>query len=306
MEAQRICQASITSGTRSQYEAHIRGFTQFRGSNSLIIPVKDGIEYLTTLFSSGKSYSTINSARSALSQFTQVDTGSTPFGSHPLTVKFMRGVFKLRPTSTKYTSTWDVGIVFNLFRSWPENEKLSLKQLTMKTVMLVALTAGQRIQAIAAMSWENASRGATRWTFIIGGIMKTTRPSFHNPPIVLLSFEAETKLCVLSTMSTYRQRLASLGLELTGPVFVTYNKPHRTAAQRTISRWITVCLQEAGLEGYGAHSTRHAASSKAAAHAPTDSILRTVGWTSEETFRRFYLRDITADHPQTFSQAVLT
>ena len=61
-------------------------------------------------------------------------------GQHPLVTRLLKGAFNDRPPLPKYTSTWDVQVVLDYLQSPGENENLSLKQLTWKTVMLLALT----------------------------------------------------------------------------------------------------------------------------------------------------------------------
>ena len=53
--------------------------------------------------------------------------------------KFMKGVFSLRPPEPKYFVTWDVRQVLDFLKTWSPAESLSLKQLTLKLVMLAAL-----------------------------------------------------------------------------------------------------------------------------------------------------------------------
>lgn len=50
----------------------------------------------------------------------------------------MRGVFIDRPNLPRYTETWDVSIVLSFIRSMGDNEVLSLFDLTLKLIMLLA------------------------------------------------------------------------------------------------------------------------------------------------------------------------
>ncbi len=45
---------------------------------------------------------------------------------------------------------------------------------------------------------------------------------------------------------------------------------------------------------FSPHSTRSAACSAAATIVPIDTILRTAGWSSENTFRKFYNKEVSA------------
>lgn len=120
-EAMSICTAGLSKATDAQYTSHVNKFKSF-GSNLghtdfLSTPLSVCIEYLTTLFKEGKGYSTINSARSALSQFVILsDNPGIEFCKHPLMVKFMKGTFRLRPALPRYRSTWDVKLVLDVLR----------------------------------------------------------------------------------------------------------------------------------------------------------------------------------------------
>jgi len=117
-----------------------------------------GIEFLTELYKQGKSYSTINSARSALSQFllpegSQLDTD---FGKHKLTSMFMKGVFKLKPPTPKYKGTWDVKIVLDYLRTL-DNDNISLKLLFMKCVTILAMATKQKSQALTSLGLNEST-----------------------------------------------------------------------------------------------------------------------------------------------------
>ena len=95
------------------------------------------------LFTEGLSYSTINTARSALSTIVCMPAGHV-FGSHHIVVRFMKGVFELRKPKPKYSSIWDVSVVLKYLGTFVPNPELTLKQLTFKVVMLMLLVSGQR------------------------------------------------------------------------------------------------------------------------------------------------------------------
>jgi hypothetical protein len=101
--------------------------------------ISDVCEFLTELYNQGYSYETINTACSALSSLCVLQDNFT-VGSHPLVVKFMTGVFNLRPTKPKYTETWDVSKVLCYLKQFSPDKDISLKMLTFKLVMLVELT----------------------------------------------------------------------------------------------------------------------------------------------------------------------
>ena len=70
------------------------------------------------------------------------------FGQHKIVRRIMKGVFELKPVLPKYSHTWDVDTVLNLLECYAPNDKLTLKELSHKLVMLLALLTGQRCQTI--------------------------------------------------------------------------------------------------------------------------------------------------------------
>ena len=105
----------------------------------------DVLQFLTDLFVGGLGYSGLNTARAALSSFLML-SGVKTIGTHPLICRFLKGAFELRPPSARYTTTWDVSVVLNFLRGLHPLDSLSLKFVTLKLVMLVALVSAQRLQ----------------------------------------------------------------------------------------------------------------------------------------------------------------
>ena len=58
----------------------------------------------------------------------------------------MTGVFNLRPTQPRYKEFWDVALVLDYLRTLMPVSDLSLKQLSYKLAMLIALTQASRTQ----------------------------------------------------------------------------------------------------------------------------------------------------------------
>ena len=99
------------------------------------------------LYKQGLSYSTLNTARSALSTIV-ILPGGGKLGTNSLVTRFMKGVFEIRKPSPKYDKIWDVSLVLNYLSKLYPNDSLTLKELTLKTVMLILLVSCQRGQAV--------------------------------------------------------------------------------------------------------------------------------------------------------------
>jgi hypothetical protein len=72
--------------------------------------MKDALAFLLDLQNNGLSYSTIGTARSALSNVI-IHGECENFGMHPLVSRFMKSVFLANKPMPKYNETWDVAVV---------------------------------------------------------------------------------------------------------------------------------------------------------------------------------------------------
>ena len=71
---------------------------------------------------------------------------------------FLTGVYNLQPTRPKYVETWDVSKVLSYLKTLSPVEDLSLKMLSYKLVMLIALTQASRSQSIALLTVDNIKK----------------------------------------------------------------------------------------------------------------------------------------------------
>ena len=165
-----IIESSWRDSTRSQYQVHFQKWLQFcmtRDCDIISPPLPRALDFLSFLFDSGLSYSSINSARCALSTILQLSDSEVTFGQLPIVKRFMKGIFELRPALPRYQTTWDVGKVLDFFRTQPQPSALVLKDLTVKVTFLLALLSGQRCQTIHLLTIDNMVLGADKCTFYV-------------------------------------------------------------------------------------------------------------------------------------------
>ena len=96
---------------------------------------------MAELYAAGCGYSALNTAGSLLLAVAPLFQAST-FGSHPLVCRFKKGVFETKPSLARYTETCDVNIMINYLASLSPPKEVTLKALTYKVVMLLALLSG--------------------------------------------------------------------------------------------------------------------------------------------------------------------
>ena len=105
------------------------------------------LDFLDSLYEQGLSYTTINTERSALSAII-LPTDNVNMGSHVIVPRFTKDIFKNNPPVPRYHTTWDVSPVLSYLSSLPKPTQSSLKSLTLKLAMLIALVSAQRAQSL--------------------------------------------------------------------------------------------------------------------------------------------------------------
>lgn len=296
MEAQRLIEASWREGTRRKYDAQLKKWKAFcvtRSVDWLSPPIGVCVDFLADLHTRGLSYSSVNTARSALSAVIGSIDGCT-LGEHALVRRLMKGVFTSRPPKPRLSCVWDASIVLNYLRKQKPAAELQLRDLSMFLVTLLLLLTGQRCQTLAQLSAHDIDITGNVARIKILGLLKSSRPGHHVHEVVVKGFPEEPTLCVVSLLSAYLH--VTRGLRPSEPprLFISHAPPHRPIGPSTIGRWTKEVLQGAGVKGFSAHSTRAAATSAAKESLPVDHIVACVGWASEKTFAVYYDKPIVA------------
>ena len=311
-KATNIVLQSWRQSSQKQYDTHVKKWLLFcseRETDPVQPTIGAAVEFLTILYESGLSYSSINTARCALSAILDIPGASSgSFGEHPDVKRFMKGIFQIRPPLPRYNKTWDVNLVLRHLWSMGDTENLTLKQLTLKFVMLVALTTAQRGQSLHLMDTEGMVKEEGTYIFMLNSNIKQSKPTKSPSELIirLRAYPSDNKLCVVNTCSVYLDKTCSVRGDETR-LFLTYQKPHKKASRDTIRRWIQNVMMNAGVDVsvYKPHSTRSAATSKAKANKATLlEIMKTAGWGSAATFAKFYDKHIETE--QSFAHSVLS
>lgn len=263
------------------------------------------IEFLTELYSKGLGYSALNTARAALSSIgISLETFSA--GHHPLVIRFLRGIFNIRPPKPRYTEIWDVNTVLKYLRTLSPIKHLSLKDLTLKVVMLMGLTNAARVQTLHLLTVNQFKKLSTEFVFQVEGLLKQSRPGVNNQFMHFKAYPVDKRLDVYFVLKEYLKRTESLRVENESKLLISYVKPHKAVTKDTVSRWVKIVLIRSGIDiqKYGPHSIRAASTSKAHDNGvPLKDILDKAGWSNAGTFQRFYKK--TKEKSTSFDRAVL-
>ena len=88
----------------------------------------------------------------------------------------MKGVFESRRHKLKYDKIWDVSVVFKHLSSLYPNEKLSLKDLMHKVLMLILLVSSQQGQSIHYLDLQHLTMEEDNYFFDVTEHIKTSTP----------------------------------------------------------------------------------------------------------------------------------
>ena len=277
------------------------GWCSGRDKDSFSGPVNNVVNFLASLHEEGYQYNSINSYRSAISSVHEEVDGYS-IGQHPLVTKLMKGIFHDRPPLPRYTSTWKVDMVLSYLKALGPNKDLSLKHLSWKTTMLLALTRPSRSADLANLDITGRQYKPEGVAFTPCALAKQSRQGKPITEFFFPSFADDLHLCPVEALKEYEGRTRELRSEETR-LLVSYIKPHNKITSSSIARWIKSLLEAAGVDTsiFSAHSVRGASSSTAANMGITTNDILKAG--SESVFHKFYYKS--SENPS-FGRAVLS
>lgn len=293
---------SLAPQTAKQYHFSLNAWMAFCHQQSLDpldVNTLNVLKFLQHILdTSVVGYSSLNTHRAALSLIAPHN-----LTDDPLIKRFMKGVFRQRPPRAKYDSTWDPDLILTFLKAHTD---LSLPFVTKKLAILLLLATGQRLQTIWAIQIDKISFSGSGATIAIPEILKTTRPGTVAPLLVLPTLPTCPQICVPTCLRKYLKLTAPFrGREL--GLFLTFRPPHGPATRVTIARWVRDIMREAGIDTsvFKAHSTRHAAVSKAhEKDVPLETIFKAAGWSSKSSmFAKIYCRPIALQ--RSFAEAII-
>jgi len=118
----------------------------------------------------------------------------------------LKGVYNERTPLPRYSSFWDVGAVLRYIQKWGANDSISLRQLTLKLVMLMALTRPARSVDLSKLDISNRF-------FIVSGVLfkpqnlsKQCRPSKPLADFFYPRYTDDETICPVVTLLAYEAR----------------------------------------------------------------------------------------------------
>ena len=138
----------------------------------------------------------------------------------------------------RYQDTWDVKPVLAKLKQMEPLQTLSLKDLTMKLVMLMALTQAARVQTLHLLVLRNISIKEDSISVWLGDNIKQWRPGFNVQFVKFLPYTKDESLCVCRTLRTYLEQTELFREKLgkkDGRFFISFIKPHKPVSKDTIA-----------------------------------------------------------------------
>lgn len=293
---------SWRNSTKQQYHCYVSKWIKFcdQRINPFQPSINQVLKFLSRLFHNGLQYRTIGLAKSAVCVFVKL-CSNTDFSKCEEMTQFMRGAFIERPALPKYNITWDVNIVLSYIS---RVDATTLLQLSCKLCMLFLLLTAQRCQTLHLIELNDIKFSENSVTILPNHILKQTRPGQHLDVIQLKVYTKDKSLCIVQTLLEYISRTETI--RKSDKLLISTLKPYKHVSKSTVSRWVKLTMQNAGIDqGFKPHSTRSASTSKAKFHGvPLEKIVKTAGWSNAAVFGKYYNKSIKNDR-NSFQDAIL-
>ena len=160
-------------------------------------------------------------------------------GEHPLVVQLLNGAYNLRPLLPRYSSTWEVAKVVSFLDQLGPNGSLSLKDLSQKLGLLLALTAMERVSEVIAHDLRYRQFSPEGVIFHLFELTKKSRVGHDLKRSFHASFPSNTNLCVVDSVKKYERRTRLFrpkGPTKPNKLLLSYIKPYKPISVESLSR----------------------------------------------------------------------
>ncbi len=275
------------------------------------------LEFLQDKLSSGTCPGTLRVYVAAISACHVLIDGVS-VGKHPLVARYIRGAKRLRPPTRATVPLWDLAIVLEglVMTPFEPLESAPVRFLTLKMFFLMAITSLKRVGDLQALSISPScldfAPGLTKVilhphpNYLPKVPFSTMNPvvleALCPPPFTTPEQERLHLLCPVRALQIYVHCTSQW--RKSEHLFICYGGRNWgvAATKHTVSHWVRNAIAlayeargRASLLGVRAHSTRGVSSSTALARCvPLQQVCDAAGWSSLQTFVRFYSLDVHA------------
>ena len=299
------CRPSSRAGYQSKWLVY-RRWCRFEG-HSISRPSLSKIVYFLFWLRRSRRLS-VSAAMGYRSMLSAVFKSILPeISSSPTLHDFLRS-FQVEAPAREVRPPWDLPTVLNFLRTSPFEplSSAALRDLTRKTLFLIALATAKRVGELQALSHcVSFSSSAAGLSYVPEFVAKTetaTRPLPRSFEVKSLGdFAAglpeDLLLCPVRSLSAYVTRTSNV-VNRPCRLFVSSRCPSRAMSKDGISYLLRELIVQSGASSQSgqaprAHSIRGIATSSAFfRNWSLRSVLEAASWRSNTVFSSFYLRDL--------------
>jgi len=301
--------------TRRIYASRLRFFYEWcdaRKVSPTQASVPDIADFLRNRFESGIQSSTVRNYLSAINAI-HVGTEDGPISKNADLKLLIDGMANVRPKVRNIWPSWDLPKVLQSLRGLPFEpiQSASLRDLSLKTCFLIAITSGRRCSELHALTIGSSivfSRAGVTLYFNPGFLAKNERNGFSASPLFLPVLSrsddrAKRINCPVRALHWYIDKTKTIRSKV-NQLFITSRSPYKAAAKATMANWLVDVIIRAKASSSsearpGAHSVRAYSASWAFSQGLSiREIMNAVCWKSDNTFTNTYLKHLgpTLDH----------
>jgi integrase len=227
----------------------------------------------------------VRTAVAALKMFLRIYK-RTDLADHPLLTMFAKGAQNLAPLPKEKISVWNPEQVLERLRNQPRPS--AFLSCAREALVLLLLATGWRIDDVWKLGMK-AIFSEDRVTVFFQEKRKCKVKKKHTLSRAISSFPSDKRVCPVEALKTYVEKAKKVRKD---HLFLFVSSLGFRASKDTLRRWTRDFLLKCGITA-SAGSCRSAATSSALERNwPMDQILASAGWSSENTFRRFYERKV--------------
>ena len=315
--SRRICNARATS-TNTLYQLRWKQFANWCKDNkySAVRPSTDTIcKFFIHLWEVKKlAVGTIKGFRSVLHSVLRHNGMDI---SHNQDISdVIRSFIIEKPPGKKSTVAWNIDVVLRYLCSekFEPMEKTPLKELTKKTLFLLAMALAKRVSELQALSKDVGFTAEGALVSLMLGFRAKNDFKVRSLPrnflvkglAQLVGPEEEAKLCPVRALRAYLARTKNLRQEEVKNLFLAPRNPSRPASKNALAYFLKSTILEAyknisdetiKLYRVTPHEIRAVSASLSFAHnLSIDSVLEAAQWRNNTVFTSHYLKDVSIEY----------
>ena len=127
-------------------------------------------------------------------------------GTRPFISRLPKGIFNLCPPYARYVQTWNVSVLLHYLKFLSPAPLLSVKNLTLKLVMLMALISLSRANLLHKLDLRFGVFKRNGVLFTLSPVKKSSRVTSSPINITFSAFPQDRHLCIVNYLTTYERR----------------------------------------------------------------------------------------------------